>query len=60
MSTSLGSSTTHDDTTDVYKKKHEERYDIYDEPYVRWLVIKHPDDVRNDWMGKLKGSENGT
>ena len=60
MSISLDSSTTHDDNTDVYKKRYEEGYDIFDEPYVRWLVINHPDDVRNDWMKKLKDSEKGT
>ena len=57
MLTSLDSSTTHDD---VHKKRYEKGYDIYDEPYVRWLVVNHPDDVRNDWMKKIKDSEKGS
>ena len=59
MSTSLDSSTTHNDNTDLYKKKYEEGYDIYDEPYVIWLIVNHPDDVRNDQKKKLKDSEKG-
>ena len=60
VSTSLDPSVTHDDNTDVYKKRYEEGYDIYDEPYVRWLLVNHPDDVRNDWMKKLKDSQKGS
>ena len=60
MSTSLDSSTTHDDNTDVYKKRYEEGYDICNEPYVRCLIVNHPDDVRDDWMEKIKNSEKGT
>ena len=59
MSTSLDSSTTHNDNTDLYKKKYEEGYDIYDEPYVIWLIVNYPDDVRNDRKKKLKDSEKG-
>ena len=59
MSTSIDPSTTHDDNTDVYKKRYEEGYDMYDEPYVRWLIVNHPDDVRNDWMKRLKDSQKG-
>ena len=52
MSTSLDSSTTHDDNTDVYKKRYEEGYDIYDESYVRWLMEHHPGDVKSEWLTK--------
>ena len=50
----------HSDSEDLFRRRYKEGYDIYDEPYVRWLVINHPDDVRNDWMEILKDSEKGT
>ena len=59
MSTSLDPSSIRDDNTDIYKKRFEEGYDMYDEPYVIWLIVNHPDDVRNDWMKKLKDSQKG-
>ena len=31
---------------DLYTKRYEEGYDIYDESYVRWLKLHHPDDVK--------------
>ena len=56
----LDCSTTHDENTDLYKKRYEEKYDVYDELYVRWLIKKHPDDVRSDWMKELQDSEKGS
>ena len=44
----LDCSITHDENTDLYKKRYEEKYDVYDELYVRWLIKNHPDDVRSD------------
>ena len=37
----------------LYNRRHEEEYDIYDESYVRWLKLYHPDDMERtgcqDW-----------
>lgn len=41
---------------DLYKKRWEEGYDLYDELYVRWLKLHHPDDVRSDWLLQLEAS----
>ena len=42
---------------DLYTKRHEEGYDIYDESYVRWLKLHHPDDVKCDWLLQLEASQ---
>ena len=31
----------------LYQKQFEEGYDIYDEEYVKWLMVNHPNDVFN-------------
>ena len=30
---------------ELYTRRLEEGYDIFDEKYVRWLLLKHPDKV---------------
>ena len=57
MSTSLDFSTTHDNNTDVYKKRYKKGYDIYDEPNA--VTVNQSDNVRNNWMKELKDSEKG-
>ena len=42
---------------DLYKRRHEEGYDIYDESYVRWLKLYHPDDIKKDWLSRLEASQ---
>ena len=34
----------------LYLKRFEEGYDIYDKEYVKWLMINHPNDVPNEWL----------
>ena len=34
----------------------EEGYDIFDEKYVRWLLLKYPDKVPSDWLQKVPTS----
>ena len=41
----------------LYKRRYEEGYDIYDESYVRWLKLHHPDDIKSDWLSKLEASQ---
>ena len=50
----------HSGSEDLFQRWYKEGYDTYDEPYVQWLIINHPDNVRNDWMKKLRDSEKGT
>ena len=52
------------DTTDqdeqfdeeLYTRRLEEGYNIFDEKYVRWLLLKHPDKVHSDWLEKMPSS----
>ena len=41
---------------ELYKTRLEEGYDIFDEKYVRWLLLKHPDKVKSDWLEKTPTS----
>ena len=41
---------------ELYKRRLEEGYDIFDEKYVRWLLLKHPDKVKSDWLEKMPTS----
>lgn len=41
----------------LYEKRWEEGYDLYDESYVRWLKLYHPDDVRSDWLLQMEGTK---
>ena len=34
----------------------EEGYDIFEEKYVRWFLLKHPDKVHSDWLEKMPTS----
>ena len=41
---------------ELYTTRLEEAYDIFDEKYVKWLSLKHPDKVNNDWLEKMPTS----
>ena len=41
---------------ELYTTRLEEAYDIFDEKYVKWLSLKHPDKVHNDWLEKMPTS----
>ena len=41
---------------ELYRKRLEEGYDIFDENYVRWLLLKHPKEVRSEWLDKMPTS----
>ena len=36
----------------LYQKRFEEGYDIYDQEYVKWLMINHPNDIPNEWLSE--------
>ena len=41
---------------ELYTKRLEEGYDIFDEKYVRWLLLHRPDKVPGDWLQKVPTS----
>lgn len=41
---------------ELYTRRLEEGYDIFDEKYVRWLLLKHPDKVRSNWLENMPSS----
>ena len=42
----------HSDSEDLFQRRYREGYDIYDEPYVQWLMVHHPSDVKSEWLTK--------
>ena len=40
----------------LYQKRFEEGYDIYDEEYVKWLMTNHPNDVPSEWLTEVSSS----
>ena len=40
----------------LYQKRLEEGYDIYDEEYVKWMMINHPNDVPSEWLTEASSS----
>ena len=40
----------------LYQKRFEEGYDIYDEEYVKWMMINHPNDVPSEWLTEVSSS----
>ena len=40
----------------LYQKRLEEGYDIYDEEYVKWLMVNHPNDVPSEWLTEASSS----
>ena len=43
----------HGGSEDLFQKRYREGYDIYDEPYVRWLMVHHPGDVKGEWLTEI-------
>ena len=43
----------HSDSEDLFQRRYREGYDIYDEPYVRWLMVHHPGDVKGEWLTEI-------
>ena len=43
----------HNGSEDLFQKRYREGYDIYDEPYVRWLMVHHPGDVKGEWLTEI-------
>ena len=43
----------HSGSEDLFQKRYREGYDIYDEPYVRWLMVHHPGDVKGEWLTEI-------
>ena len=42
----------------LYQKRFEEGYDIYDEEYTKWLMINHPNNVPSEWLTGASSSSN--
>ena len=42
----------HSDSEDLFQRWYREGYDIYNEAYVRWLMVHHPGDVKSEWLTK--------
>ena len=40
----------------LYQKRFEEGYDIYDEGYVKWLMANHPNNVPSEWLTEASSS----
>ena len=40
----------------LYQKRFKEGYDIYDEEYVKWLMVNHPNDVPSQWLTEASSS----
>ena len=40
----------------LYQKRYEEGYDIYDEEYVKWLMANHPNNVPSEWLTEASSS----
>ena len=40
-------------------RRYEEGYNIYSEPYARWLLKKYPKETPNDWITRLNKIEKG-
>ena len=40
----------------LFQRRVEEGYDIFDEPYVRWLMVRCPEAVKREWLDKMPSS----
>ena len=58
-STSAKETHDHGDTLNeesLFERRFEEGYDIFHEPYVRWLMVHHPEAVKSEWLDKTPSS----
>ena len=46
----------HEQFDEFYTRRLEEGYNNYNEKYVRWLILKHPNEVCSDWLDKTPTS----
>ena len=37
----------------LFKRCYEEGYNLFDEPYIRWLLLHHPEAVKREWLVKF-------
>ena len=44
---------------ELFNRRYEEGYNIYSEPYARWLLKKYPKETPNDWITRLNKIEKG-
>ena len=49
------------DLTDeaLFRRRHEEGYNIYNEAYARWLLKEHPTETPSEWVKKLQDLKKG-
>ena len=43
----------------LFRRRHEEGYNIYNEDYARWLLKEHPTEAPSEWVKKLQDLEEG-
>ena len=43
----------HSGSEDLFQRWYKEGYDIYDESYVRWLMVHHPGDIKGEWLTNI-------
>ena len=44
---------------ELFNRRYKEGYNIYSEPYARWLIKKHPKETPTDWITCLNKIEKG-
>ena len=42
------------DNEELFNRQHEEGYNIYSEPYVKWLLKNYPRETPTDWITHLE------
>ena len=42
------------DNEKLFNKRYEEGYNIYSEPYAKWLLKHHPRETPTDWITRLE------
>lgn len=49
----------HLDNEELFNRRYEEGYNIYSEPYAKWLLKNHPKETPSDWITHLNKIEKG-
>ena len=44
---------------ELFNRRYEEGYNIYSEPYAKWLLKNHPKETPTDWITRLNKIEKG-
>ena len=42
------------DNEELFNRRYEEGYNIYSEPYAKWLLKNHPRETPKDWITRLE------